>query len=229
MKFTEEDYAYLYGEKFSSGYSLPLVGNPLCGRTEVLLAITKGLRCIHIGCCDHVPLIKEKIKTRRWLHGLLEENCKEVLGIDINQDAVDYVNGEQLSREQVYCADVTAEDFISKIPKKEYDFVLLGEIVEHVDNPVLFLNLLKKNMDNYGFRGKYIITVPNAFCFMRNPIYAMERECINTDHRYWFTPYTIAKVMAQAGIKPEELFFVNGVNNPEVISYMGDQIIISGE
>jgi len=194
----------------------------------VLLALTEKKSCIHIGCCDHVPLIKSKIRNGQWLHGLLEENCTDVLGIDISQDAVNYVNDEQLSKQKVYCADVTASDFVDKIPSKRYDFVLLGEIVEHVDNPVLFLKLLKENMKQYGFDGQYIITVPNAFCFMRNPIYSQGKECINTDHRYWFTPFTIAKVMMQAGIKPEELFFVNYTNESNIISYMGDQIIIIG-
>lgn len=38
------------------------------------------------------------------------------------------------------------------------------------------------------------------------------REQINTDHRYWFSPHTIAKVMVRAGIRPEEVLFVDQYN-----------------
>lgn len=32
---------------------------------------------------------------------------------------------------------------------------------------------------------------------------------MNSDHRFWFTPYTISKVMMQSGICPDEIFFAN--------------------
>jgi len=51
---------------------------------------------------------------------------------------------------------------------------------------------------------RIIITVPSALRF-RN-LNGM-KECINTDHRYWFTPFTIAKVCIEAGIYPEKLLF----------------------
>ncbi|MEX0741590.1 MAG: hypothetical protein WD079_02255, partial [Phycisphaeraceae bacterium] len=30
-------------------------------------------------------------------------------------------------------------------------------------------------------------------------------ELINTDHRYWFTPYTLGKVAVEAGLMPREV------------------------
>lgn len=87
---------------------------------------------------------------------------------------------------------------------------------------------------------------------MRNKAYRNGIELINTDHKYWFTPFTIGKVLLQAGIKPIELFFANysgiGGNGANYFSqkvfgylsrffkksfsyksYRGDQIIILGE
>jgi hypothetical protein len=38
------------------------------------------------------------------------------------------------------------------------------------------------------------------------------KELINSDHRYWFTPYTLAKVVTRAGFTSLRLGFVeNGV------------------
>jgi hypothetical protein len=34
-------------------------------------------------------------------------------------------------------------------------------------------------------------------------------EIINSDHRFWFTPYTIAKVLVSAGYNPEKITYAN--------------------
>lgn len=204
MKFTQEDYMYLKGTKFSNGYNMKLENNPLYSRNEEILRILEGVNVIHIGCCDHIPLIPEKIEKHIWLHGLLDECCANVCGVDIDQESVDYVNSNGYAKHDVICADVTSSDLANIFCRGRFDYVLLGEILEHVDNPVTFLKAMKINFSKYGFDGKYVITVPNAFCFQRN-VYTKGIEGINTDHRYWFTPYTLAKVMYQAGIHPEEI------------------------
>lgn len=206
MKLRASDYEYLKGEKFTDLYNLKLEDNLLYSRLEWIIKIVSGKKVLHIGCCDHIPLIERKIQERRWLHGLLEEKCEMVLGVDINQEAVNFVNEKNLSKDKVYCADITSEDFCEKVPRKELEYVFLGEMVEHLDNPVLFLTALKENMRKYGFEGKYIITVPNALSLIRKR-FRGGMESINSDHRFWFTPYTIAKVMVQAGICPEEILF----------------------
>lgn len=230
MKFTKQDYDYLSGKSFSNNYHLKLGENPVCARMSKIVELVKGAYCIHIGCCDHMPLIEKKIQEGIWLHGLLERNCTDVLGIDINQESVDYVNRHGFSAKPVYCADITAPDFAQSIPVSfdKFQFVLLGEIIERVDNPTAFLQDARKNLEEQGFYGTYIITVPNAFCMMRGGVYANGIEIINSDHRYWFTPYTIAKVMISAGLLPEELWFVNYADYPIEKSYQSDQMIIVG-
>ena len=253
MKFSEEHYKYFEGTEFSTGYSLKLEDNLLKGRIETLLDIVRGKTVLHVGCCDHVPVIKEKIKAHTWLHGLLEQNCKKVVGIDIDKDAVDYVNENALSKQKVFCANITSGDFFDVVPREKYDYILLGEIVEHVDNPVDFLSKMHLITKDYvAPDGGYVITVPNCFCFLRSKSYRKGIEGINTDHRYWFSPFTIAKVLYRAGITPHELYFAtysgNGMNGANYFtnkffnylsrltkkafrykSFRGDQIIIIGK
>lgn len=213
MKFSEKDLSYLSGKEFSNNYNMLLENNCLYGREEKLLQIVKNKSVIHIGCCDHIPLIQKKVSEGHWLHKLLEDHCSDVLGIDNNETSVEYVNASGLVKKNVYCMDITSSDLSNiSFSYKEADYVLLGEILEHVDNPVDFLKSMKNNLAKWGFHGKYIITVPNAFCFQRTKFYLKGIEGINSDHRYWFTPYTAGKVMYQAGIMPEELFFVGGCN-----------------
>lgn len=165
-----------------------------------------GGKILHIGCCDHLALIDAKVRNHTWLHGLLDEACDEVIGIDINKEAVDYINSRNYSRQKIICADVTQDDISVDIAA--FDYVLLGDVIEHVDNPVYFLEKLRENLAKSGFVGKYVISTPNAFTFLKG-IYKQGIEGINSDHRYWFTPYTLAKVMYNAGIEPLEYFFAD--------------------
>lgn len=210
MKFSDQDYSYFSGEKFSKGYKLELKNNPLYDRIETILYLVKNKRVMHIGCCDHQPLILNKIKEHRWLQGRLDDSCSHVIGVDINQEAVTYVNKHKLSKNPIYHADVTSDEFLSIVPKCKIDYVLLGEILEHVDNPVLFLSNMREVLIKYGFEGEYIITVPNAFSLQIGE-YTKGVELINSDHKYWFTPFTLGKVMFDAGIKPLEVIFVDSV------------------
>jgi hypothetical protein len=215
MKFTNEDMAYISGEKMSIWYTLSLTNNPLSSRLDCLMNLTKNKRVLHIGCCDHIPYIMEKIKSKTWLHGLLLENCSFVAGIDINDEAIQYVIDRVLlsnytsppppnNKHNLYQGNVTIG-----LPKElcgiSFDYALLGEVVEHVDDPVSFLKKIRENLNDTV--EKVIITVPYAFGLRQMFSGCFKRERINTDHRYWFTPYTIAKICFQAGIYPEELLF----------------------
>lgn len=250
MKFSKVDYDFLNGKKFSNAFYFDLGENVLYDRITSLINLTKGKKVLHVGCCDHVPLIADKIKKREWLQGLLDESCEFVLGIDIDQKAVDFVNENKYSKNPVWCVDLMSLESLKQLPQYDFDFIMLGEIVEHVNDPVSFLSSMKKNMDTYGFKGKYVITVPNAISMVRNGSFYKGIECINTDHRYWFTPYTISKVMMEAEIKPEEILFSsfgggNGANRYtnkifsilervrkktfKYKSWRGDQIIAIGK
>ena len=81
----------------------------------------------------------------------------------------------------------------------------MGEIVEHLNDPVSFLKTLKEKFKDKVDR--IVVTCPNAMFYKNIIDFAQKRERINTDHRYWFTPYTISKVMQCADIEVEEFSF----------------------
>lgn len=73
--------------------------------------------------------------------------------------------------------------------------------MEHVDNPVYFL---KKIKDKFSF-DKIIITIPNALRMDNFTQTIINTENINSDHRYWFTPYTLSKILSQSGLNAQEI------------------------
>jgi 2-polyprenyl-3-methyl-5-hydroxy-6-metoxy-1,4-benzoquinol methylase len=132
----------------------------------------------------------------------LVDACERCVGIDINEEAVNFVRDE-LQFEDVYMCDILKDDITAIIGDDRFDYLILGEVLEHTDDPVNFLATLAAKTS--GRVGRYLITVPNAFSFANLQSTWKSREYINSDHRYWFTPYTLAKVTARAGLEVEEL------------------------
>ena len=94
-----------------------------------------------------------------------------------------------------------------EIENVKFDYAILGEVLEHVDNPVLFIaSIIDSYRENID---RLIITVPNAFSSWHNKMAKKGIECINSDHRYVFTPYTLTKVLNEAGMEVEEIVFAD--------------------
>ncbi len=201
---------YLKGEEFSNGINFVIKENFEDNRRiEQIKALCVNKKVIHIGCVDHIPLIKEKVVNNTWLHKLITEVSLKTVGVDISKEGIEFIQNE-IGVDNVVCADIT-KDTIPELENEEWDYMILGEIIEHVDNPIQFLSdILNKYK---GMVKEIYITAPNIM--VRNRYDYMlhnSAELINTDHRFWFTPYTLAKVMIIAGFNDIKLDFADRVS-----------------
>lgn len=226
MIYSERDLEYFKGERFKTQFDMRLTPNKLVSRLDCLKELCRGKNVIHVGCCDHVSIISEKVEKGIWLHGILDEQCEKLQGIDICDEAVNFCNQNNLCKMPILlddCTSCTVEGI------DQYDIILMAEMIEHINNPVEFLEKTYKNFRTQGFRGKYILTAPNALGLIRRNIFKKGVERINTDHKYWFSPYTLAKIMMESGITPESCEFVQYASgNEEEESYMSDSILVIG-
>jgi len=164
-------------------------------RPDVIFDLVRNKCVLHLGCTDHLHVIDDKIKDGVYLHQNLSGVASECLGIDINKETIEYLN--KLGITNVILADIT-QPGIRQISEKHWDCLLMAEVLEHIDDPVSFLKDIalnyRENIDTV------IITVPNVFGLnhVSNAI-THGIEAVNSDHRYWFTPYTLCKVVHEAG------------------------------
>lgn len=207
MRFSKEVVSYLDGQDFSNGLKIKISEKEsnIRYRLEFLENLSVGKSIVHIGFADHLPLIHQKIKKNTWLHKRLMNVASNCFGIDINPEVVEFVQKE-LNVENVYCLDVINDSLPEKIKNLKFDYLILGEVLEHIDNPVEFLSSIRRIF--VGIASKIIITVPNAWDLTNLRLINSGIEFINTDHRYWFTPYTLAKVGIRSGLKVDRFYFV---------------------
>ena len=207
----EEQYlGLLRGEKFDKGLRFPLQKNTevedWTDRLNFLVSLAKGKSVLHWGCCDHLPLIEDKIRQGQWLHGLLTTSAAVCHGLDIDGPALSKVR--DLGFQNVSFIDDRML-IPTEVLRQTWDYIIAGEVLEHVSEPLHFLSGIKKSLGNRV--DKIVLTVPNAFRYQNfaNCLSEDEIECINSDHRFWFTPYTVAKIATDAGLKPLWFGFVN--------------------
>ena len=193
MKFDPMTRDFLSGATFSNGhrFSLGNVGRAP-RRAERLVEICRGRNVLHVGCCDHLDLIREKIAQGVYLHQTLCGVASRCVGMDINAAGVALLR--ELGFAEVYVPDA--------VPDGEHDICLLADVIEHVGDVVAFL----RSMRRYRFK-ELVVATPNAFR-LRN--FFSSGELVNTDHRYWFTPYTLSKVLVDAGYAPQRMELCHG-------------------
>ncbi|WP_035588029.1 class I SAM-dependent methyltransferase [Hippea jasoniae] len=194
---------YLNGEKFHNGLLVDIPYSDLIFRNNYLLNISKGKKILHIGFVDHLPLIDKKIATDNWLHNKLIKVSKKCIGVDINKEGVEYLQ-KKYKIKNIFALDILNDEFPSEIVNEQFDYLLLPDVIEHIGNPVLFLSKLKKRFPNVN---RFIITTPNAFCLDNIKFALKSKECINTDHRFWFTPYTLSKILIDSGYELDNILF----------------------
>lgn len=230
MRFTRETIEYLLGQKFSSGITVKIADRKtkLYNRLDLLQNYCAGKKIIHVGFADHVELIEKKIKKNEWLHNRLRDVAKRCVGIDINAEAVSFIES-RLGIPEIFSYDLVQSEPFPVLLEDQWDLLLLAEIIEHVDNPELFL---AKLLEKYrGVVKGLLITAPNAFWYKNATGFLRRREHINSDHRYWFTPYTLAKIACNAGWLPEEFEFSAGVGYPlrwlyKVFPLFGESVVM---
>lgn len=163
-------------------------------RIRAISEIVYNKSVLHVGFADacfdplnpHEYVFRRKMRMGIWLHDHLVSYSNRCAGIDTDKVAVD------LLKQMGY---INVHSDYNSILGMEFDYLVLGEIIEHIDNPVEFLKGLKKMFPN----SKIIATVPNALKIENFINCLFGKEIINEDHRYWFTPFTINKIMERSG------------------------------
>ena len=202
MILSDDTMSYLRGDQFSSNFipqfEYDAMDKIYMMRRKFLFDLCADKQIIHLGCVDHnANVIQAKIKRNKWLHATLCQSAKRCLGIDINQQGIDYLR-DTLNYKDVLCADILAND-CSEIVAQKWDYLLIPEVLEHQNNPVQFLSDIRHR--HHPHIDQFVITVPNAFDISNFQNARKGQEPINSDHRYWFTPFTLAKILSEAGFK----------------------------
>lgn len=195
--------SYLSGQILSSAHKFNVPKSELHERNTLLTKLAAAKNVLHLGCADHIELINKKREQGSYLHDLLVKSARFVVGADVNKPALAQMR--KLGIENLYQVD--------DVPKElHFDLVLVPDVIEHIGNVNQFLIGLKK------YDCSIVITTPNAYRLANRMQF--KGELVNTDHKYWFSPYTLSKSIYDAGFEIQGFYYTDSLSLRQPIRSM---------
>jgi SAM-dependent methyltransferase len=165
----------------------------LVQRLDVIKAECTGKRVLHLGCTNY-PYTEESIKNKMLLHTELEAVAADIWGIDADRAGIDILTGH--GSDQIIFGDL---EHLEKVDLHQtFDVIVAGEMIEHLNNPGLFFNGIRRFMHK-GTR--LVVTTINAYCGMRFLWYGLRgkrgrMEFVHPDHVTYYS-YSTLKVLLE--------------------------------
>jgi glycosyltransferase involved in cell wall biosynthesis len=172
------------------GHGYPPKFDFLSSHTMAINEVTPGAHVLDIGCgAGHIG---RELEKRR---------C-QVTGVDIATEE------EENSLQKFSKIDLNREAI--PFPPDSFDFILILDVLEHLDPPAQFNLLEKIRAGSKSKKPVILITVPNiAFLFIRWQLLMGKfnygkQGILDMTHRYLFTFKSIRRFLKQAGYKIEK-------------------------
>lgn len=168
------------------------------GIREDLLKHVKGegLTILDVGCATGVngQFLKDK------------NIAKEVIGIEMDPMMA---KEAQKKIDRIIVGNIEHSTVISELEERKFDFILLGDVIEHLYNPWEVLNKLIAFLSE---NGKIIISVPNIQhielfinVYLKGEWPYNDRGIFDKTHLRWFTYKNILKLEEICDLKIEKI------------------------
>jgi SAM-dependent methyltransferase len=176
----------------------------LVQRLDFIKKICAGKSVLHLGCTNW-PYTAEALEGDMLLHTELGKIASELYGFDYDQEGIDVLASRGVTN--LYPADLEKLD---EVPlDRKFDVIIAGEMIEHLNNPGLFLNGIKRFMTPST---KLVVTTINAYCGLRFVLYGFRgnggsAEPVHPDHISYYSYSTLKLVLERHKFKVDEFMF----------------------
>lgn len=179
--------------------SRPIATSKVVNRIQEILRLCTNKKILHLGCAD-MPFTLER--GENLLHRqLLRVVTPDLLwGIDSSLEGITLL--KKMGFANVLHGNV--ESLSKELKKEQFDIILAGEIIEHLENPGKFLESLKSIMCE---NSKLIISTVNATSIKQFIHALLRREKVHPDHNYYFSYWTLKQLLGKYQLKSEVYFY----------------------
>ncbi|MEM3394008.1 MAG: class I SAM-dependent methyltransferase [Candidatus Methanomethylicia archaeon] len=169
-------------------------------KDDFLIELCKNKKVLDIGAVDS-PYHLEKLNKGILLYQKLQNVCKQLIGIDIDKNAIKTLRERNIRN--IFYGDIERGVYSVKINKK-YDYIILGDVLEHLANPGTALKNIKKLMRK---NTRLIVTVPNNFSYINIKAFLTGIEKVHPDHKFWPSVKTMCRLFDSIGFKIDKFFY----------------------
>lgn len=172
----------------------------LSRREPLILNRCAGKRVLDLGFID-AGWTPERIAGGNLLHLWIKKAASLLVGVDLD-DSFRHLLPAENENYRLFFGNVEDERMMSTLREFDFDVVVAAEILEHVDNPGLFLKSVKSVMKP---EATLVLTVPNGLRHQNAAYVAQGVEMVHPDHNYWYSPTTIQTLLTKNGFHVENL------------------------
>jgi SAM-dependent methyltransferase len=189
--------------------------NPIC--PEVLLPVATELRSLRKSRSGYLDLFDDfitnrsvldigvvehdisHIETPTWKHKYVKERASHVLGIDIVPSGIEFLKQRGFN---VRLADATSDEDLGE----RFERVVIGDVIEHVNNPVRLLQFAGRHLAPDGL---VLVSTPNPY-WIKHILTALMRGTVvtNVDHISWVSPSAALEIGRRAGLSLREYWLM---------------------
>lgn len=169
---------------------------PVVDRVAFLIEVCRGKSVLHLGCTDW-PITERKRAAGLLLHERLAAVARSLTGVDCDEAGVECLR--RMGYTDTHLDDV--EEFTNPgVNQRQYEVIVAGEIIEHLENPGNFLRAAQRLMNA---ESRLVITTVNAYCLFRFLRYLAGKEMVHEDHNFYFSPRVLQKLVTRCGLVVE--------------------------
>jgi SAM-dependent methyltransferase len=163
---------------------------------DFLSEFVTGRQVLDIGVVEHDI---GHMESPQWKHKFVKERAAHVLGVDIIADKIELLKSRGFNVKQ---ADATSNEDLGE----RFDRVVIGDVIEHVNNPVRLLQFAGRHVTADG---QILASTPNPF-FLHSIWNTLVRGTFvgNVDHISWVSPAAALEIGRRAGLCLEEYWLV---------------------
>ena len=161
---------------------------------ELVLKKVKGKKVLDVGICEHSM---DHINSDSWIHRKIVKLARYTLGVDIIPELI-----KHLKKQGYNCvlADATSDKYLGE----KFDIVNIGDVIEHVNDPVKLLLFAKRHLKKGG---QILVATPNPY-FIKTILRIPKQGTVvaNLEHVSWITPSLALEISRRAGLKFDKYY-----------------------
>lgn len=185
-------------------------------REQLLLGLCRGRTVLHLGCADS-PFTDQSLASGMWLHSKISAVAASCLGVDLDGETI-----QRLKRDHGVTNIVEGDaERLNEYVDRQFEVIVAGEIIEHLNNPGLFLASAKRVL---APGGTLVITTTNAFCFRRMIRIPFGVESVHPDHTYYFSHSTLRSLTSRFGYALTDAYGYRIRNKKPLIPYLVESL-----
>lgn len=176
----------------------------LVQRLDLIKELCAGKKVLHLGCTNY-PYTQDSIDKKMLLHHELAEIAGDLWGMDFDQESIDILTAS--GSKQILKGDLEKLDDLDL--NEKFDVIVAGEMIEHLNNPGLFLAGVKRFMTEGSL---LVLTTINAYCAMRFFYYGIrgkrgKAEPVHPDHAAYYSYSTLSVLLSRFDLRMERFVY----------------------